>query len=604
MSEQMPAHLTRRPSWALRCLLGVALLVALVPWGTARAATAPPTPATPSFGSAIEGYAAYEPGVTCDPVNRPGAIMLRNLILQTYGQGQVVGIAYNACGTISEHNEGRALDWMLNAKDPTQMAEAKAFLHWLFATDKYGNQDAMARRLGVMYVIWNDHMWRSYAGGKWGSYSGSDSHTTHIHISLSLDGATGRTSFWTGQPLAGACTSTTPTSGPPSLPGTPMVFVPVAPKRIVTTSTGRGTAGNQRCRLFAPSQYFYGDTRLDARVTGVGGVPATGVAAVALQVTMSQPNAYASVSAGPTGGTIPGVARVSAPLNGTGSSLVVLPVGAGGRVSFRTTMGATDLMVDVVGYYVPVGSSLARSEGTASEFDPVPVWNAVSPTAPIAAHAATSVQVAGQSGVPASATAALVNINVVKSLGKGRVFAYASGASRPWTPVVTYRSNHRYTVQTVVPLSSNGSLTVANLGLRAKPIRVDVVGAFVPPGSTGGLGYVAKTKIGTVASTSRNIAITTLDSGDTKVIGMARLLPPEAKAALLNVSVVDPRAETMLNLWGAAQPRPATVAFTARPGQTVSGSVVVPLSALRHFKLRNVGADGVNLTVSLAGYFE
>ena len=599
----MPAHVTRHPTWVLRCLLGLALLVVLVPWGSARAATSPPTPATPSFGSAIEGYAAYEPGVTCDPVNRPGATMLANLIKQTYGQDQVIGIARNACYTISEHNEGRALDWMLNANDPTQMAEAKAFLHWLFATDKYGHTDAMARRLGVMYVIWNDHMWRSYDHGKWGSYSGSDSHTTHIHISLSLDGATGRTSFWTGKPLAGQCPETAPTSPAPGVPRTPMVFVPVPPKRIVTTATGWGVGGNA-CRLFAASPYFYGNTRLDARVTGVGGVPTTGVAAVALQVTMSEPNAYASVSAGPTGGTIPGVARVSAPLNGSGSSLVVLPVGAGGKVSFRTSMGATDLGVDVVGYYLPVGTSLSRSEGPASVFDPVPVWNAVSPTAPIAAHTSKSVQVAGQSGVSTSATAALVNISVLRSPGKGRVFAYAAGAKRPWTPVITYHSMHRYTVQTVVPLSSNGSLTVSNLGLRGKPIRVDVVGAYVPPGSPGGLGYVAKTKIGTVASTSRNIAITTLDSGDTKVIGMARLLPPQAKAALLNISVVNPRAETTLNLWGATQPRPATVAFTGRPGQTVSGSVVVPLSALRHFKLRNVGADGVNITVSLAGYFE
>ena len=34
----------------------------------------------------------------------------------------------------------------------------------LFATDAEGNADALARRMGIMYLIWNDHIYSSYYG--------------------------------------------------------------------------------------------------------------------------------------------------------------------------------------------------------------------------------------------------------------------------------------------------------------------------------------------------------------------------------------------------------------------------------------------------------
>ncbi len=56
----------------------------------------------------------------------------------------------------------------------------------------------MARRLGVMYVIYNRKIWSGWSGG-WENYSGYSPHTDHVHISLSWNGARGHTSFWTGR---------------------------------------------------------------------------------------------------------------------------------------------------------------------------------------------------------------------------------------------------------------------------------------------------------------------------------------------------------------------------------------------------------------------
>jgi len=104
------------------------------------------------------------------------------------------GISRSCQGDTSEHYDGRALDWMLNAKDPQQKAVADSVVAWLVA-----DNGAMARRFGIGYIIWNTKMWREYAPERgWAAYNGSDPHTDHIHFTFSWDGAMGRTSWWTG----------------------------------------------------------------------------------------------------------------------------------------------------------------------------------------------------------------------------------------------------------------------------------------------------------------------------------------------------------------------------------------------------------------------
>ncbi|HVQ18039.1 MAG TPA: hypothetical protein VMT27_03265, partial [Actinomycetes bacterium] len=231
----------------------LALVVSLVPIvASAQAASAAPQPVTPSFGSSIEDFANYEGNTICDMVNRPGTKKLARLIRQTYGSDESIGMSYNACYTTSEHNDGRALDWMVDASDPVQKAKADAFLDWLLSPDKYGNKHAMARRLGIMYIIFNRRIWRAYPDRGWGPYSGTNPHTDHVHFSLSYDGSTGRTSFWTGKALAGPCSTAYLAPGAPRVVTDPMRYVPVHAKRLVSTRSGFGTLDDQ-CRLFASS---------------------------------------------------------------------------------------------------------------------------------------------------------------------------------------------------------------------------------------------------------------------------------------------------------------------------------------------------------------
>ena len=83
-------------------------------------------------------------------------------------------------------------------------------------------------------------------------------------------------------------------------------------------------------------------------VTGVGGVPATGVTAVVLNVTAVGASAGTYVTAWPTGETQPLASNLNLPPGRHSPNLV--KVGAAGKVSFYNDAGTVDLIADVAGW--------------------------------------------------------------------------------------------------------------------------------------------------------------------------------------------------------------------------------------------------------------
>ena len=115
-------------------------------------------------------------------------------------------------GASSEHHEGRAIDWTMNATSKRDRREVRKFLRRIFAEDKSGNSHALARRMGVMYVIWDDRIFASYSRFEARDYRSSSCkrlrkcsptlrHRDHVHISLSRKGAKARTSWYAARSL-------------------------------------------------------------------------------------------------------------------------------------------------------------------------------------------------------------------------------------------------------------------------------------------------------------------------------------------------------------------------------------------------------------------
>lgn len=168
--------------------------------------------ATSALASAapIEDYASYQPQTRCSPKAKPGTKYLGHWVVRKYGGGY--GPISRSCGGggTSEHKEGRAFDWMLDATKKADRQRAKAFMERVFRTDSRGNTDAWARRMGIMYLIWNDHMYPAWNEFRAEPYLSSSCksrtkcsktlrHRNHLHISLTRKGGKGLTSWYAGR---------------------------------------------------------------------------------------------------------------------------------------------------------------------------------------------------------------------------------------------------------------------------------------------------------------------------------------------------------------------------------------------------------------------
>ncbi len=233
----------------------------------------------------VEGYAGYAPQNTCSPNAKPGTTKLATWLQKTYPGTGSMGIS-RSCrdGGVSEHKEGRAFDWAADVNSARDRAAVADFLARAFATDAEGNQHALARRMGIMYLIWNDRIYSSYHGFKARPYapcavvtncSATARHRNHVHLSLSRAGGNGTTSWYTGSAVVPPPVVTPPPPAPVTPPPPPPAPVtppaPVDPP--VVTSGVPTTPPAPRIRLRAG-----GVLNVQRTPYAAVSVPATGAA--------------------------------------------------------------------------------------------------------------------------------------------------------------------------------------------------------------------------------------------------------------------------------------------------------------------------------------
>ena len=262
-------------SRAARALGVLSIPVLTVPFVVSNAQAASlPKPPSKSLPSGLDLASPYQAQRLCDPVAKPGVTAFARLFSSHYGLGTAsYGIIRNCNSGLTEHSEGRAWDWMLSVDKPNEKAVADSVTAWLSAPDAQGRPGAMARRFGIMYIIWNKKMWRAYDPGRgWARYTGDAPHTDHIHFSFSWDGAYGHTSWWTGKPI------TTIDPGPGSAPRPTPAPAATAYPVLAKGSSGPDVALAQKVVGATPDGQFGPRTQAAVRTwQGQHGVPVTGV---------------------------------------------------------------------------------------------------------------------------------------------------------------------------------------------------------------------------------------------------------------------------------------------------------------------------------------
>ncbi|MFE6907746.1 hypothetical protein [Streptomyces erythrochromogenes] len=120
-------------------------------------------------------------------------------------------------------------------------------------------------------------------------------------------------------------------------------YTSLDPFRIADSRAGQGTWGQ-----------VAGQSTFSLQVAGNGSIPASGVTAVALNVTATAPRGAGHLTVFPTGQEAPNTSNVNFKANQTIANSVIVPVGPDGRINVRNgAWDPADVIVDVVGYYSP-----------------------------------------------------------------------------------------------------------------------------------------------------------------------------------------------------------------------------------------------------------
>ena len=352
----------------------------------------------------------------------------------------------------------------------------------------------------------------------------------------------------------------------------PPKFVSLAPSRILDTRYGIG----------APKMLVPAGGRVDLQVTGVGGVPA-GASAVVLNVTAVSPVGPGSgyVTVWPTGAVRPTASNLNFVPGQTVPNLVVTKVGTGGKVSLYTA-ARTQLIADVAGYY-PAGAAY-------SGVTPVRVldtrYGIGAPKVRIPAGGTVTVTIGGANGVPANASAAVVNITTVGPAGAGSVTAYPAGVAVPSALSVSYRSNQTIAGMGVVKLGTGGKITLRSTA--STELIVDLDG-WVPAGGD----TVAFTPTRLVT----NRAVASGGSFTVQVAGVAGV-PANAKAVQVTVTAANPSTAGYLTVYPTGGARPVVSNLNYTTGGSISNSAIVKVGTGGTITVFASGATPVTVDTS------
>ena len=247
-------------------------------------------------------------------------------------------------------------------------------------------------------------------------------------------------------------------SGPsaPSGAVTPIsTVVALTPSRLFDTRTGQG--GVAAVKVQSP---------LRIKVTGRNGVPAGGVAAVSLNVTVTQPDGDGYVTVWPCANAQPDASNLNYVAGQTVPNAVIAPVDGNGEVCLYSYAPA-HLIADVNGWF-PVGGGFGA-------VTPSRVFDTRSN--PTKVLVPLRVRVTGVNGVPASGVAAVsLNVTVVAPEGDGYVTVWPCAFAQPDASNLNYVAGQTVPNAVIAPVDGNGE--VCFYSYAATDLIADVNGWF------------------------------------------------------------------------------------------------------------------------------
>ncbi|TMD03118.1 MAG: hypothetical protein E6J01_17045 [Chloroflexi bacterium] len=363
-------------------------------------------------------------------------------------------------------------------------------------------------------------------------------------------------------------------------------YHPLTPARILDTRSGAPVGSGQS---------------IDVQVTGVGGVPATGVAAAILNVTVTQPTANGYLTVYPAGSGRPLASNLNFVAGQTVPNLVEVALGTGGKVSAFNFTGSTHVVMDVAGY---VATPPPGPDGLFNALPPARILDTRSGTGGITIGPNTSidVQVTGQGGVPATGVSAVVlNVTATNATASSYLTVFPTGTTRPTASNLNFLAGQTVPNRVVVKVGTAGKVTIYNLTGNTDAVA-DVGGWFTDASSTAGGSVFTGITPARILDTRAGGGPIGPNATLTVSVGGAGVVPAAAKAVVMNVTVTNTTLSSYLTVWPSLVTQPTASDLNWVAGQTVPNLVIVQLGPTGSIDLYNLQGN-TDVVLDVVGWY-
>lgn len=251
--------------------------------------------------------------------------------------------------------------------------------------------------------------------------------------------------------------------------GVPGAFVGLSPARILDTRINKGAAGP-----VAPNG------SVTVNLAGQGGFPTSPMAAVALNVTVTDTKAPGFVTAYPADQAVPTASNLNFVGGQTRANLVVVPVNADGKISIKVTSSASSsLIADAVGYFLPGTSTQPGAFVPLTSTRILDTRLSLGGTGPVPPNKTITARLGGRVGFPATGVSAVVmNLTATTPTAAGFVTVFPAGQAEPTASHVNYASGETVANLALVRVSPTGDVGIVSHSTGTVQLIGDVAGYF------------------------------------------------------------------------------------------------------------------------------
>lgn len=365
-------------------------------------------------------------------------------------------------------------------------------------------------------------------------------------------------------------------------------YTKINPARFMDTRTGNGTA---------QAPFTEAQTRT-LQITGRNGVPATATAVV-LNITAIKGTNGTYLTVWPTGRPKPTASSVNVPKGVARPNTLIVPIGNDGKVSIYNQAGSIQVAIDISGYF-----SVDSTQPGQASLTPKRILDTRTgvggPATKFGAGQTRDLVIANTNGVPANATAAIVNITALNGSTGSYLTAFPKGTTKPNASNVNWAANEVSPNFAVVPIGTGGAISLYNYKGTVN-VLVDLVGYFSPTAP----GRYRPFEPVRMIDTRTNVGTTNGDLGPAEVrskVVLGSSVPAGATGLVANLTGTKPTLGTYLTVYPTGATRPAASNVNLVAGDTRANGMVSGLGTGGSINIFNQKGS-IHILLDAAGWF-